>query len=187
MSTSNAVVKTQSVIAPVEEWRAIEGYEGIYEVSNLGAVRSIDRIAKRGEGSMTLHGRTLRPGVNPETGYLVVALWRDGIGKTANVHVLVARAFVLNPRGFPEVDHEDGERTNAAAANLRWATRSLNNLNNHNPRRKKIAAPPGIRFNAECGRRPWTVYLASKYIGAFPTIEAATCARTDALNLRRAS
>ena len=99
----------------MEEWKAIKGYEGIYEVSNLGRVRS-----KNGE--MTSHPNS--------DGYLRVRLWKNGEKHQFFVHRLVADAFVVNPN--PEVNdvvnHLDCDIHNNSAENLEWTTRSGNML-----------------------------------------------------------
>lgn len=110
-----------------ETWVAITGYEGRYEVSNLGRVRRTDRIRKtpcRGKDA-TIRGRILSQRAQ-KNGYLCVDLFKDGKAKTFRVHRLVAFAFVENPNGYDEVNHIDEDKTNNAASNLEWCTRSYN-------------------------------------------------------------
>lgn len=99
----------------IEEWRPVVGYEGDYEVSNLGRVRN----------ARTLRLRTCK--VNPTTRYVMIGLYRSMEGqKTLRVHRMVAQAFIPNPDGKGEVNHIDCDRANNAATNLEWATKREN-------------------------------------------------------------
>lgn len=113
-----------------EEWRPIPGYEGYYEVSDLGRVRSIDRRIwnSRGRGFwVRLTGKELTP-VRSSSGHYSVMLVREGQGTRRFVHRLVLEAFVGRcPDGF-EACHGDGNPGNNALPNLRWDTRSANQL-----------------------------------------------------------
>ncbi len=105
-----------------EAWRPIPGYEGIYEVSSLGRVRSIDRVDCAGKRQK---GRIRKLGAL-ESGYLKVDLSKGGVLSSHTVHSLVALAHI-GPRPIGMwVAHNDGVRTNCAASNLRYATPSDN-------------------------------------------------------------
>lgn len=110
----------------IEEWRPVSDMPA-YEVSNLGRVRSIDRLVPNGHGGFTkCPGRLLTP--RPQMhGYLVVTL-RNGKSNriVARVHRLVAIAFVPNPLGKETVNHIDCDRANPAATNLEWCTQKEN-------------------------------------------------------------
>lgn len=109
-----------------EEWRSVLGYEGLYEVSSLGRVRSLDRTVTRRDGkSSRRRGVTLRKGVT-KAGYELVALTRDGVSKSSNVHVIVANAFLENPENNPLVRHLDDIGTHNEVENLAWGTYSQN-------------------------------------------------------------
>lgn len=105
-----------------EEWLAVLGYEGLYEVSNLGRVRTIARINVYKNGRSHLQpGMLLRPRLSNK-GYLRVGLWKDGRSRGHSVHVLVAAAFVgPRPPGLT-VDHNDGNRLNNLFSNLEYIT-----------------------------------------------------------------
>lgn len=104
-----------------EEWRAIEGYEGYYEVSNLGRVRTAERPYKNGKGIK--EARILKPGIR-KTGHREVKLYLHGKRTGYYVHRLVAEAFIPNPDNLPCVLHtvsvSDGGTDEVS--NLRWGT-----------------------------------------------------------------
>lgn len=112
-----------------EEWKAVCGYEGLYEVSNLGRVRSLDHIVEQmNNGVMTSRlykGRILKIMVRPH-GYCCVHLSNRHEAKWLSVHRLVALAFVHKPDGCDIVNHLDCDTTNNRADNLEWTTYSGN-------------------------------------------------------------
>ena len=119
----------------IEEWRPIEGYEGLYEVSNTGRVRSVDRYVKYSNGQIHLHkGKVLSP-VKSNLGYLLVSLCCNGKYKSISVHRLIAQAFIENPDNLPEINHKDEDKTNNSVDNLEWCDRSYNN--NYGTRKDK--------------------------------------------------
>lgn len=109
-----------------EEWRPIEGYEGLYEVSNTGRVRSLDMYVKIGYGSYRLHkGKVLSPGKNKD-GYLLINLHCNEKNKKCLVHRLVAQAFIPNPDNLPQVNHKDEDKLNNRVENLEWCDAKYN-------------------------------------------------------------
>ena len=112
---------------PTEVWRPVIGYEGLYEVSNLGKVRSFDRMCPGPAGTSERHnGRLLKSSKRIRGGCLEVQLMREGIRKHRTVHSLVAEAF-LGPRPVgDDVMHTDGNRQNNCLENLRYGTRKEN-------------------------------------------------------------
>lgn len=116
-------VREDCAALPGEEWRAIAGYEGLYEVSNLGRVCSLPRLDMRGH---RLPGRLMQPSEPPLQTHYRLRLYRDGRGSTKLVHKLVAEAFIGPcPRGM-EVRHGDGNYLNNRASNLSYASHSIN-------------------------------------------------------------
>lgn len=107
-----------------EVWRDIAGYEGLYQASNLGRIRSLDRTIRRNGIDVHWKGRILQPKVPYP--YLGVMLSKNGKARSFRVHRLVAMAFVPNPDNLPVVDHIDSDKTNNAASNLRWCTNQQN-------------------------------------------------------------
>lgn len=116
------------------EWRDIPGFEGYYQASIYGQIRSVDRLVKHCKGKNGLRlikGRMLKPQENKQTKYYTVMLSVNGYPKCFTVHSLVAAAF-LGP--VPEnkvIDHIDGNRQNNIISNLRYVS-SKENANNPN-------------------------------------------------------
>lgn len=106
----------------MEEWRPVIGYEGRYEVSDLGRVRSLARIVAIGTNSRVLLGAVLKPKVL-RNGYLAVGLWATkGRARWVLVHRIVLEAFVGPAPAWHETRHIDGDKANCRRANLEWAT-----------------------------------------------------------------
>lgn len=99
-----------------EEWRPVKGYEGLYEVSNMGRVKSLHYGKER----------ILRPSDN-STGYRIVELAKQA-PKRKLVHRLVAEAFIPSPMNLPVVNHLDGDKHNNCVSNLEWCTYRQNTL-----------------------------------------------------------
>lgn len=101
-----------------EIWKDIVGFEGKYQISNLGNVRSLNY---RNSG----YARNLTPKTNCK-GYNWVILYNGKIKKPVLIHRLVAKAFIDNPNGYPIINHKDEIKTNNVADNLEWCTLSYN-------------------------------------------------------------
>jgi hypothetical protein len=107
-----------------EIWKAVLEYEGYYEVSNCGNVRSVNRIITDKNGiNLKYKSKQLRPAPNKD-GYLQVGLSKNCKTNSYCVHQLEALAFISNPENKPTVNHKDGIKRNNYIDNLEWATKS---------------------------------------------------------------
>ena len=113
------------VVHMLEIWLPISAMNGLYEVSDHGRVRSLDRrVGHRWGGVAVKRGKVLKPRKDKD-GYLLVSLSANGVSVSAKVHRLVAEAF-LPPSDLPEVNHDDLDKTNNAKGNLIWSSRKGN-------------------------------------------------------------
>jgi hypothetical protein len=112
----------------MERWRDVVGYEGLYQVSDQGKVRSVDRVVSHGRyGAANLKGRILRLMLASRCGHLGLTLYNGGVGQIVKVHRLVAAAWIGPcPVGY-EVRHGPNGITNNSVSNLSYGTRSENN------------------------------------------------------------
>jgi hypothetical protein len=110
-----------------EIWKDIKGYERLYQVSNMGRVKSLARFQKAKENSISYRKeKFLKISTRKKDGYLVCWLYKNGIRKTYLIHILVAKEFILNPENKPQVNHKDGIKSHCYESNLEWMTRSEN-------------------------------------------------------------
>lgn len=117
-----------------EIWKPVIGYEGLYEVSSMGRIRSLDRITsyinrtQEGKEYTTTHthkGKLMKQH-NNHFGYKVIALCINGKYRTCMVHRLVAQVFIPNPNNLPQVNHKDENKQNNCIDNLEWCTQQYN-------------------------------------------------------------
>ena len=109
-----------------EIWKPIAGYEGLYEISNLGRVKSLARTRRaKGLSTVPVPERIRALSVQRE-GYVSAHLHLDGKTNKIYVHRLVASAFLDNDAGLPQVNHLDGDKSNNCSSNLEWVTGSEN-------------------------------------------------------------
>lgn len=122
-----------------EIWKDIKGYEGLYQVSNYGRVKSFKHNKEK-----------LRKEVKDNMGYLIVNLSKNGNKKIYKIHRLVAEAFLQNPNNYPQVNHKDENKINNRADNLEWCTAKYNsNYGTRNERMsntKKEKYPKGNHY-----------------------------------------
>lgn len=104
----------------MEIWKDIEGYEGLYQVSNLGNIKSFSR-----RGTQSRNDKVLKLTEEPNK-YLRVALYKNGVQKRMLVHRLVAKAFLSNEKSLPQVNHISGIKSDNRVVNLEWCTAKEN-------------------------------------------------------------
>lgn len=135
-----------------EIWKNINGYEGYYQVSNMGRVRSLDRYVNnegaRNESKLIfVKGKILKPHDAGQE-HLTVCLMRDGVGKVCYIHRLVLEAFTDNPDNLPCINHKDEDPYNNELTNLEWCTHKYNtNYGTCIQRRKMKVSKSVDRFN----------------------------------------
>lgn len=105
-----------------EIWKDIEGYIGLYQISNLGRVKSLGR---RGKGC-SLEDRILKPMINKDGYHLVNLKDVNHVAKWFTIHRLVALHFIPNPNDYKEINHKDEAKGNNSVTNLEWCTREYN-------------------------------------------------------------
>lgn len=110
-----------------EIWKDIKGYEGLYQVSNLGRIKSLKRKVRYQNSFKTLKERIKGTFIGKQ-GYLRVELSKNGVNKKYSVHRLVAKSFIENSNESLEINHKNGIKTDNRVENLEWITRSENEL-----------------------------------------------------------
>lgn len=167
----------------MENWKTIEGFE--YEVSNLGKIRSLDRMTHCSRGSQLRlwKGRIIKPSVVNKK-YLSVHLFKSGKSYTRLVHRLVAQAFLPNPLGLPEVNHK-GKTTDNRDFRLEW----ISTKDHGRDKAKREQGGDGVHFVRanRRERRRTSVWGATyqpepgktKHIGYFVTYKEAKAARDE--------
>ena len=107
-----------------EIWKPIEGYEGLYEVSSYGRIKSLERYRSNNGGIQLIKERIMKP--LDYNGYKNVVLWKNGSKKKEYVHRLVAKAFLPNPDNLKEVNHRDENPSNNMVENIEWCDHQYN-------------------------------------------------------------
>lgn len=121
-----------------EIWKDIKGYEGMYQVSNYGNIKSLDRIIGYKKGKTRLwKGNIKKPTITCK-GYLKVALYKNGKSKTEEVQRIVAANFIKKPNDKTQVNHINGVKTDNRVENLEWVTPHENDLHRVNVLKKGI-------------------------------------------------
>lgn len=108
-----------------EIWKPIKDYENLYEVSNLGRIKSLEKFVNKGKCHRGWKEHYAKQAVDG-CGYLRTNLSKNGKPKTVKVHRMVAETFIPNPNNLPQVNHKDGNKQNNCVDNLEWCTNSEN-------------------------------------------------------------
>ena len=122
-----------------EIWKDIKGYEGLYQVSNLGRVKSLERTVRGCSNSTrVLNEKILKPQLK-KNGYYYVSLWYDRKEYSETVHRLVAMAFLPNPDNLPFINHKSEIRTQNNVENLEWCSVQYNSVYGHAREKQQMA------------------------------------------------
>ena len=111
----------------IEIWKDYKDYEGLYQASNLGRLRSLDRWVKSKSGSVRLCKGKILKLCTDKYGYLKVGLYKNNKVKTYLVHRIIAETFLPNSDNLPCVNHKDEDKTNNNVNNLEWCNSEYNN------------------------------------------------------------
>ena len=109
-----------------EIWKDIQGYEGFYQISNLGNVKSLERVVDKGNGILQHRKERIMNKRESVDGYYIAKLNVNKESTSIAIHILVARHFIDNPNNYPEVNHKDCNRKNNQVDNLEWCTHQQN-------------------------------------------------------------
>ena len=109
----------------MEKWKPVLNYEGFYEVSNTGFVRSLDRVYDLGYRKCLYKGKLMQARDNGR-GYLSVKLSKSNKARRVMLHRIIAQAFISNPFNYKTVNHKDGDKNNNTISNLEWCTQKQN-------------------------------------------------------------
>lgn len=150
-----------------EIWKPIKDYEGLYEVSNMGRVRSLSR-----KGTFE---RILNPCVRNTGGYLAVNLYKNGKKTMYFIHRLVALAFLPNPNNYPVINHKDCNPSNNCVDNLEWCTVTYNNTYNDKAKKQALKKSKPIKQLALDGTLI-AIWPSINEIGRNGFIQQAVCA-----------
>ncbi len=162
-----------------EEWKDIKGYEGLYQISNLGRVKSLPKVRD-------LYFRTDERilALSTHKGYLQVGLHKNNKRKLYRVHRLVAETFIPNPNNYKEVNHKDCNKQNNYIDNLEWCDRKYNvsyskgNMKKqHNCKLPKVSNEKYIRYK----NGSFEVTVHKKYYGRFKLLDDAISVRDKIL------
>lgn len=170
-----------------EMWKAVDGFDGFYEISNMGRIRSLDRICGKMPSGADRNwtGKMMTP-VDNGRGYLIIHLKRDGKRYIRYIHRLVAEAFLEKPAGCNVVNHIDYNTRNNSCTNLEWCTQKANVQHS----RQRMCVPRNHMTNT--GEKyihhnekydSYSVWIRQvKAYKSFKTLEEAVAFRNEVLN-----
>lgn len=174
----------------MEKWRDIEGYEGLYQVSDKGRVKSLPKMVSYPIGNKEFtkvpRGELIMSLSTTSRGYKQVGLHKDGKSKRVGVHRLVAKAFIPNPDDLPQVNHKDENPSNNDASNLEWCSAKYNAnygtarerikaTKAKNKRKRELEQAKNVRPDDDCADATlWDTYMGEKH-GAWYVEYAKEC------------
>lgn len=136
-----------------EIWKTVDGYEGLYEVSNQGKIRSLMHNGKKRKEPYIMNPHIQK------NGYAYVGLWKDGKARVFRFHRVVAKSFIPNPNNLPCVNHIDENKANNKVSNLEWCTIKYND--NYGTKNKRTSMKKSIPV----GKYDENGNLLKKYYG----------------------
>ena len=162
-----------------EIWKDVEGYEGIYQVSNFGRIKSIGR---KNCSNVCLKDKILNPTLEYKNGYKRVCLCVNKTENKKRVHILVAKAFIPNHNNYPIVNHKNGIKTDNRVENLEWCTYKQNaqhaiqtGLVDNEKRKKQMRKIGKVHYDyKKNGRRINQYDLDGNFIKTWSTIKEAS-------------
>ena len=151
-----------------EIWKPIKGYEGLYEVSNLGRIKRLRRLITNQYNSFYIEEKILKPQKN-RYGYLYINLYKNGIMKHITIHKLVAEAFLDNPNNLPQVNHKDENKQNNNVENLEFCDCKYNiNFGTAIARRSKTISKAVVQYTLDgTFVREWPSAMDAEREGGF--------------------
>lgn len=155
-----------------EEWKDIDGYKGYYQVSSFGRIRGCERnVTKLNVHTKQKENKTIKAAIKDiqvaRTGYQMVSLYKNGIGKGYSVHRLVAKAFIPNYGNKPQVNHKDGIKRNNYIGNLEWATHSENMYHSCRVLKRKLPRSAFVEGANHVEAKPIIVFKNGKIVCVF--------------------
>lgn len=156
----------------METWKDVAGWEGMYQVSDQGKIRSLDRTVIRRDGKVKrFRGKDLKLNGAGNHGYLAIKFTRNSSPHFYLVHRLVLTAFVRPGKGSEEGCHDDGNKRNNVVTNLRWGSREENCKDRirHGVNGKKLV-PSDIRKVRRLRKKGWTQHAIGAEVGVSPTM-----------------
>jgi hypothetical protein len=153
----------------IEEWKDIIGYEGLYQISNLGRVKSLSRVYVCGNGRTVNKKETIISQQKNNHGYLYCFLY-NGDKKIKYIHILVGLHFIENENNYPQINHLDLNKENNIISNLEWVTNQQNTIHQYSLKRD---LPTGVSKRGNRYIAQTTIQGKKKHIGSFSTIELA--------------
>jgi hypothetical protein len=162
----------------MEIWKNIKGYEKLYQVSNLGNIRSLDRYVYNTYKNRLVKGK-IKKLTNNEKGYLKVTLYKNGKSQTREVQRIVAETFIHNIENKPQVNHIDGNKHNNRVENLEWVTAQENTIHSIEVLEKGLV--PVLQYDLE--NNFITAYYSVKEAGIKNNIKP--CSISNCINGRR--
>lgn len=164
-----------------EIWKNIPGYEGLYMVSNLGRVKSLPRYQDN-HGKPQFREGAIKPQYDNGKGYLAVNLYKNGKGSFRYVHILVATAFIPNPKSLPQVNHKDENKANNCVNNLEWCS-ALYNLTYGTARARTSAK---TRNHKKTSKPIGQYSLTGELLRVFPSLREAERAGYNSSSISKA-